>query len=198
MNFRDWLRTHESDREAYVQLKKELAAVYHDGMSFANAKTEFVAKILDKFEQMKQNNQEKFAAVDKIHLPLGQYAITGSGPLGVRNLKEIADIDIIVTPQLWDDLAKKYGVVDENNVKKIVIPGTVIEILGDLSFYTEPKEKDEPNITERISQAEMIDNLPFEALKYVVYYKRRMGRPKDLMDIMTIETWQKEHSKSSI
>ncbi|NGX42384.1 MAG: hypothetical protein K940chlam7_00664 [Chlamydiae bacterium] len=46
--FRDWLRTHDDDREAYENLKKELANKHTDGMSYACAKTEFINKILEK------------------------------------------------------------------------------------------------------------------------------------------------------
>ena len=67
---------------------------------------------------MLQKNRQKFAAVTKLDLPIGQYAITGSGALGIRNLREIGDIDIIVTAELWNVLAAKYGVTDETGVKR--------------------------------------------------------------------------------
>ena len=73
------------------------------------------------------------------------------------------------------------------NKKKIVIPNSFIEIFCDSSFYMQPKEKDEPNITLRIAQSEIIDNLPFESIKNTLYYKNKMGRDKDLNDIKIIE-----------
>lgn len=45
LQFRDWLRTHKEDRNAYEELKKELAAKHTDGVSYARAKTEFVQRI---------------------------------------------------------------------------------------------------------------------------------------------------------
>jgi GrpB-like predicted nucleotidyltransferase (UPF0157 family) len=48
IDFRDWLRTHGDDREAYSMLKKQLAVLHKDGMSYARAKTEFFDAILTK------------------------------------------------------------------------------------------------------------------------------------------------------
>lgn len=135
-------------------------------------------------------NAHKFEAVRKLGLPLGQYAITGSGAIGIRNLRLIGDIDIIVTQVLWDALAEKYGVVDENGVRKIVFPDGIVEALYEGSFYNEPKESDAPTILTRIQQAEIIEELPFEQLEHVIYYKRKMGREKDLHDIARIQAWQ--------
>jgi len=45
--FRDWLRTHENDRNAYASLKKDLAARYDDGMEYCRAKTDFITQIIN-------------------------------------------------------------------------------------------------------------------------------------------------------
>ena len=140
---------------------------------------------------MQQSNQEKFAALRRLQLPIDQYAITGSGPLGIRNLKAIGDIDIIVTTKLWTTLAEKYGVNDENGVKKIVIPGGVVEAFGDGSFYTAPEDPQAPTIASRIKDAEIIDGLPFDSIENVLYYKRKDAREKDLKDILLIERWMR-------
>ena len=46
--FRNWLRTHESDRNAYAKLKEELACRHTDGMKYCRAKTDFVNIIVEK------------------------------------------------------------------------------------------------------------------------------------------------------
>ncbi|KAF3361773.1 hypothetical protein PHSC3_001663 [Chlamydiales bacterium STE3] len=141
-------------------------------------------------DEIIRKNRPKFAAIKALNLPVGQYAITGSGALGIRNLRTIGDIDIIVTSDLWNLLEKRYGVTDENNVKKIVFPGEIVEALGENSFYVEKKDKDAPTINARIANAEIIEELPFESLEHVLYYKRRMGREKDKQDIIMIEMLQ--------
>ena len=136
-----------------------------------------------------------FAAIRELKLPLGHYAITGSGALGIRNLREIADIDIIVSAELWDVLAKEYGITEDDVTLKIVIKNGVIEAFCEDSFFIQKKEPQDPNVQERIAQAEIIDGLPFEALNHIIYYKRKMGREKDLEDISLLEGWIKEQKE---
>lgn len=142
-----------------------------------------------------QKNRHQFEAIKKLNLPLGHYAITGSGALGIRNLREIGDIDIIVSSELWDALTSKYGVIDENGVRRVVFPGSSIEAFGENSFYSEKDDKNAPTISDRIAQAEIIEGLPFESLEHVLYYKRKMGRSKDLNDILLIEKLLKEKNQ---
>lgn len=96
----------------------------------------FQESLGDEVNNMQQSNQEKFSALRGFQLPIDQYAIIGSGPLGIRNLKAIGDIDIIVTSKLWTTLAERYGITDENRVRKIVLLEGVIEAFGDGLFYT--------------------------------------------------------------
>lgn len=140
--------------------------------------------MLSDIDEMIRNNRQKFSEVKKLGLPLGQYAITGSGALGIRNLRAIGDIDIIVAPKLWESLVKKYGLVDKDGVKRVVIPGGLVEAFGECSYAADTNA---PTITDRIARAEQIDGLPFESLADVLYYKRKMGREKDLRDIRLIE-----------
>ncbi len=53
--FRDWLRTHENDRDAYSKFKKDLSNKHTDGMSYCNAKTEFINTILERAKKHKKN-----------------------------------------------------------------------------------------------------------------------------------------------
>lgn len=190
LRFRDWMRTHQDDRKLYENLKINLSKKYDKGMDYCLAKTDFINIILSKIENLIKNNKKKFESIKKLNLPKGEYAITGSGPLGIRNLKEINDIDIIVTSKLWDELVLKYGDVDQNNVKKIVILDSLIEIFYEDSFYNIPKEKDHLRVDQRIFESEIIEDLPFESLKNTLYYKYKMGREKDLKDINLIEAMQ--------
>lgn len=135
-------------------------------------------------------NHSKFAALRRYNLPLGLYAITGSGPLGIRNLREVGDIDIIVSRELRDILIEKYGMIDDGKVKKIVFPEDDIEAFWEGSFYTQKRDVDAPTVADIISRAEIIEGLPFAALDDVLYFKYKMKRDKDLEDIRLIEKWQ--------
>lgn len=152
------------------------------------------ARIRPPFEQkgvVIKNNQEKFSALRLFNFPIDQYAITGSGPLGIRNLKTIGDIDIIVSQELWNDLAAQYSVTDQNGVRKIVLAGGIIEAFQEGSFYTQPFDDKASTVASRIAHAEIIDGLPFDSMENVLYYKRKMHQEKDLKDILLIEQWMR-------
>ena len=141
-------------------------------------------------EEIKNLNRHKFDAIKALNLPLGQYAIASSGALGIRNLRIINDIDIIVTQELWDTLAKQHGITTENGFNRIVFPDGIVEAISNSSLY---QDENAPSITTRIENADIIDGLPFETLKDVIHFKQKMGREKDLSDILLIKSYQKQN-----
>ncbi len=130
-------------------------------------------------------NDAKFQLVRDLKLPLGQYAITSSGPLGVREIREIGDIDLIVDDDLWHKMRAAYPVTQEHGVTKIRISQDV-EVLCEDSF-PEARETGQPSVAQQIAQADIIDGLPFVSLSHVLYFKRAMMREKDKLDIMVLE-----------
>lgn len=90
--------------------------------------------ILSLMDETKRKNTEKFSHLRQFNLPIDQYAITSSGVLGIRNLRVMGDIDLIVTPKLWNVLAAQYGITVDKGVKKIVFPGGIIEAFYQDSF----------------------------------------------------------------
>ena len=116
---------------------------------------------------------------------MGQYAITSSGPLGVREVREIGDIDLVVDDDLWNELASAYPIIQEQGITKIRISPD-IEILGEGSLFVSG-ETGQPSVAEQIAQADIIDGLPFSSLRHVLYFKRKMKRKKDEQDIAALE-----------
>jgi len=45
-----------------------------------------------------------------LNLPKGKFAIFSSGPLSVRGLRKNEDLDVLVTPDLWNELAEEYPI----------------------------------------------------------------------------------------
>ncbi len=103
-------------------------------------------------------------------------------------MRVIGDVDLIVTPELWGELAKNYPIQMEGTIEKIS-PARDCEILGPGStwFGTTP---DDPSTQEMIEKAEIIEELPFVNLDHVLYYKQKMGREKDLKDIELVKAWR--------
>ena len=131
-------------------------------------------------------NEKLFDEFKKLNLPLDEYAIVSSGPLGIRSLREIGDIDLIVTDKLWQELKEKYPIVSEGGVTKIKI-AEKIEALSADSFGNVISS---PSIEEQINQSEIIDGMSFQSLRHVILFKKRLGRPKDLKDLALIEEWK--------
>ena len=113
----------------------------------------------------------------KIKLPRNQYAIFGSGPLAIRNIRKSKDIDIIVKKKLWNKLIKKYKV--RNGKIKI---GNV-EIFKDWLGFK--------NVNKLIADVDIFKNIRFVKLKYVISWKKKRNKEKDKRDIKLINKYIK-------
>jgi hypothetical protein len=110
-------------------------------------------------------------------LPVGAYAIFGSGPMAIRGIRENRDIDIIVTPELWENLSKTFPKCElETGLK---LSENIEAWISWVGFSTE-------ELVALIEQAEVFDGFPFVPLEYVIHYKSIQGREKDIEDITLI------------
>lgn len=138
------------------------------------------------------SNQDLFRKVKELNLPFGQYALFGSAPLGIRELRECRDIDLIVTEELWNEFKNKSGweyKITENGVEHIAKGD--IEIWHDwLPWYQD--------ISKFIKNAEIIDGLPFVRLESIIEWKKKFGREKDLKDVELMEWLKLNMDKKTI
>jgi hypothetical protein len=130
------------------------------------------------------SNKELFQKVKNLQLPLGQYALFGSTPLGIRNLRDCHDIDIIVTEDLWSKFKNENWEIITVNDSVQKLSKDDIEILK--NWY--PGEWD---VNKLIEEAEIIDELPFVKLEEVLKWKKLFNREKDQKDIKIIEEFLK-------
>lgn len=130
-------------------------------------------------------NELLFKKVKKLNLPLGSYALFGSAPLGIRNLKECNDIDIIVTPELWETCLNKGWTLKESENKPACL---ILNDNNDIELWKEwgPGPWD---ILRLISEAEILDDLPFVKLENLLKWKKLNAREKDLKDVEIIENF---------
>lgn len=131
---------------------------------------------------LNMTNQEMFRKVKELDLPIGKYALFGSAPLGIRNLKDCHDVDIIVTEDLWNQYKTRGWEV------RSMPHGSEFLCNGDLELWKDWKPG-EWNIAELIDTAEVIDGLPFVTLDRVLKWKELSGREKDLRDIELIREY---------
>jgi len=128
-------------------------------------------------------NNALFQKVKELKLPENKYALFGSAPMGIRGLKECSDIDLVVTEDLWQEFKNKQGweyKITENSVEYIQNSDSNIEIWHDWRPWYQ-------DVMPFIDNSEIIDDLPFVRLEYVLEWKRQFGREKDLKDVEIIE-----------
>ncbi|MFH0937224.1 MAG: hypothetical protein V1808_02940 [Candidatus Daviesbacteria bacterium] len=126
--------------------------------------------------------------LNALNLPKDQYAITSSGPLAVREIREAADLDLIITDDLMKKLARKYPITPGPPCDKIIIGN--IEILGNFSLYNDSSLV---STQEQINTADIISGHPFVNLEIVKKFKEKSGREKDLKDIELIDQYLAQH-----
>jgi len=115
-----------------------------------------------------------------LNLPAGKFAIFGSGPMAVREIRQSNDLDIIIKQDLWNALLSQYPDSLHQNP-------TCLKI-GNIEVYKDWLELSD-KVYEMIDAAETIANFPFVRLKYVVEWKTQFGREKDLKDIELIQKY---------
>ena len=127
------------------------------------------------------------AELKALNLPRNKFAIFASGPMAIRNLRENQDIDVIVKEPLWKELSKKHNIILKNNGKTKCIEIRNIEIFNDWKPWFD-------DINELIDTADIIQNIRFVKLTYVLEWKKAMNREKDIRDIKIIEDYMQGHS----
>lgn len=129
-----------------------------------------------------------FARVARLGLPIGHYAIFGSGPLIVRGWIEPAnDLDILCRGPAWEEALRVGDLahLDDWDVDVVEVEAGLITLgrswaIGDF------------DVDELIDSAETIESLPFVALRHVAEYKRIADRAKDRrhLEIMKRRGWK--------
>jgi len=105
-------------------------------------------------------------------LPKGCFAIFGSGPMGIRNIIDCNDLDVIVTKEVYSDMKKTGDWEIKNNEFCEYLEKDGIEIY--MSWH--PASWD---ICRLIQGAEVIDGLPFVKLSQVIEWKTTRDSEKD-------------------
>lgn len=104
--------------------------------------------------------------------------------MGVRGIRQIGDIDLVVDAGLWVELVDRYG-LQKGEIKKVAL------VAGVDAFCQESFEQisAQSTVQEQIDRAELIDALPFVKLEYILYFKQKSSRPKDLVDVELIKRY---------
>ena len=118
----------------------------------------------------------------KLNLPLGEYAVFGSGVLAIRGLRENRDLDIIVSDKLWNELIRKHSVSQRGAIE-----------IGNIEIWNEKGVKPLCDITGFIVRADIIGGIPYVCLEDLRDWKIKKGREKDLEDVRLIDDFLNQH-----
>lgn len=133
------------------------------------------------------NFKTQFDNLKKLNLPTSDFVVVGSGPMSVRGIRESEDIDVIVTPSLWNEMSKKYKVGINSFGVEILNLENDIETLNPVqSLFGNSKTIP---VEEIFTQADTFDGIKFLNLDHLKKIKRELGREKDLRDIELIDKY---------
>lgn len=131
-------------------------------------------------------NLKKFLReLEKLNLPKDKFAVFGGGVLAVWGIRETNDLDLVVLPELWEILVKKYPAEKTDWGGKIHLTGNIEAV----------EESKIGSVEETIKSADVIFGFRFVNLKLMKEWKKKMGREKDLRDIKLIEEYIKYNTK---
>lgn len=134
-------------------------------------------------------NRDLFSLLRSLELPLGDYAVFGSGPLIVRGIVEATnDLDVICRGRAWDHSLSRGELVSLPDGVEIVSCFDGAVTIGRSWAYGEF------DIDELINTAEVIDGIPFVRLEHVVRYKEIAAREKDLTHLERLEARRRDHA----
>jgi hypothetical protein len=125
--------------------------------------------------------------VKKLNLPLGEYVIVGGGILEALEIRATNDVDVAVTPKLFEILRASGEWNEEERYGKLFLTQDNIDIIPTLSWVDYPTSTEEA-----ILSATVIDGVPFMNLEELKRFKSALGREKDKADIALIEAYQRD------
>lgn len=126
-------------------------------------------------------------------LPVGDYAVFGSGPLIVRGIIEATnDLDVVCRGAAWERVNELGPLVylPEHDVSVVTLRA------GALTFGTRWAIGDF-DVDDLIDTAETIDDLPFVRIEHVVAYKEIAGRAKDIEHLQLVSSWERRNRDQS-
>lgn len=129
-----------------------------------------------------------FERAKKLNLPLGEYVIIGGGILEALGLRDTDDVDVAVTPNLFEKLRESKKYKEETKWGKLFLIGDKIEIGAKLNC-----DNYSTKIDEAIRTVTIIDGVPFLNIEETIKFKTALGREKDFKDIELLKIYQKNH-----
>lgn len=125
-----------------------------------------------------KNFEKMLAELDKLNLPKDKYALFGSSVIAIRGIRDSEDVDIVVKPELWQELTKKYLVENDKLIK-----------IGNIEIYKTwlPWFEDTGVL---IDDADIFKGHRVVKLEFWKKWKKEYNREKDQKDLKLVEVWE--------
>ena len=134
--------------------------------------------------------EEIVESIKNLEFPQGEYIIVWSWPMAMRGIKEANDIDIVVSPKLFNQCILK---------NREQIPRTYKEKVGEVYLRKENIElyldvncwSHNPAFSELLQRADIIEGIAFASLEDILAFKKEYVKknPKHILDIEKIERY---------
>jgi hypothetical protein len=115
-------------------------------------------------------------------LDADDYAIYGSALLLVHGIRAINDLDVVARGRAWAE-ARELGISSIAPLNG----APVARLYDGMIEVTNGWITNEASVDSLIDEAEVIYGVRFVGWKYVLSYKKKLRRPKDIADIGAIE-----------
>lgn len=138
-------------------------------------------------EKIQSINKQKFSTLKQLELPYDHYVIINQGPLAIRNLKTIETIEILVSADLWKNLSTTCEMNIDKGIAKLHLSQDVIAMFE--GSYGQNTDNRNHSLTDLISTAEMIEELPFVTLENLL-----QDNHLNLDDQFLIQQWLRQNS----
>ena len=129
------------------------------------------------------NRQEVIAKIRALELPTQQYVVVVGASMAVRGLRDTADIDLVVTPELFERLAALGWV---RKLRPNGLSGLRFECVEAYLEVNTPSCA--PDMAWLVAHAEIQHGIPLVDLDTLLSWKRGYGRDKDAYDIELLES----------
>ncbi len=135
---------------------------------------------------------EIIVKVKELNLPQDSYVVYGSCPLAAAGIREVKDIDLVVSPEVLANLKKAGWREVEKAPNDKPITHDVFEAHDKRGFSSYS-----PTLEHLQRTATIINGVPFASLEEVRKWKAASGRPKDLADIELINEYLRNSVEKS-
>jgi len=134
--------------------------------------------------------QDVLEKVKSLKLPKGEYIIYGAAPFAIYGIRDVNDIDMLVSEALYAKLTEQGWEKIVKGPKDEPVTFDIFEAHNTWEFSPYA-----PTLSELLSRATLVDDIPFASLEDVRIWKKESGRPKDLVDLKLIDNYLNSSNK---